>query len=288
MKNFALKVAYIGYKFYGFQRQPDFRTIEGEIIDTLMDLGLINGIKESKFSIAGRTDKGVHSLGNVISFQSEKEPFINQINNHLDEDIQIIAKSSVHFGFKPRYPLMRHYRYFLKDFHDDDLDVSSLKELAKLFKGTHDFTNFTKRNQRMPIRKINKVNVCDIKKDNETLIYVDVFGKSFLWNMVRNMMAVFRDVGKGKLEIDDINDYFNPSFNTNIRALAPENLILMDSYYKNVNFKYDDYALERFKRVLEENILEYKRKCFSRTNILFSLLDKEKLHFSNFKNDLLK
>jgi tRNA pseudouridine38-40 synthase len=281
MKNFALKVAYMGYNFYGFQRQPNFRTVEGEIIDTLIDLNLIDDIKNSNFSIAGRTDKGVHSLGNVISFQSEKEPIINQINNHLTDDIQIIAKASVHFGFKPRYPLMRHYRYFLKDFKDDDLDISSLKTLAKIFEGTHDFTNFTKRNQRTPIRKINKINICNIK--DKQLLYIDVFGESFLWNMVRNMMAVFKEVGKSKLEIDDVINYFDPSYDAHIRALAPENLILMDTHYKNINFKYDDYALERFERVLENNLLEYKKKCSTSNNILFSFKNRENKKFSNLK-----
>jgi tRNA pseudouridine38-40 synthase len=49
----------------------------------------------------------------------------------------------------------------------------------------------------------------------------------------------------------------------------------MDIYYKNINFQYDDYALERFKRVLEDNLMEYKRKCSTSNNILFSFINRK-------------
>ncbi|MDR1820682.1 MAG: tRNA pseudouridine(38-40) synthase TruA [Methanobrevibacter sp.] len=274
MKRFALKIAYIGSNFYGFQRQPNHRTVEGEIIDALTDLKLITNATNSKFSIAGRTDKGVHSLGNVIAFNSGKEPILNQINDFLSDEVQLIAKTSVHFGFKPRYAIMRHYRYFLENFYDDELDISLMRRLAKLFEGVHDFANFTKRNQRVSIRKIDKININQIDGDNGTYqIYIDVFGESFLWNMVRKMMAVFCNVGKGKLNIEDVTDYFNPSFKANIKALPSRNLILVDVHYKNIIFQYDDYAMERFQRVLKRKMFEYEKNYSSTKNILFSLPD---------------
>jgi len=272
MRRFALKVAYIGSNFHGFQRQPNQRTVEGEIIDALTDLELINSANDSKFSIAGRTDKCVHSLGNVIAFNSEKEPILNQINDFLSDEVQLIAKTSVHFGFKPRYAIMRHYRYFLKNFYDDELDISLIGRLAKLFEGVHDFANFTKRNQRVSIRKIDKIDINQIDGDNGTYqVYIDVFGESFLWNMVRKMMAVFCDVGKGKLNIEDVMSYFDPSFKANIKALSPRNLILVDVRYKNIKFQYDDYAMERFQRVLKRKMFEYEKNYSSTKNILSSL-----------------
>ena len=113
MKRTALKIGYIGTNFHGFQRQPDLRTVEEELIYHLRKLGYIDDLKKSRFRIAGRTDAGVHSLGNVISFQSEKEVRVNEINNSLPDDIQILAKAPVRFGFKPRYAEMRQYRYVL-------------------------------------------------------------------------------------------------------------------------------------------------------------------------------
>ena len=69
MKRTALKIAYIGTHFHGFQRQPDVRTVEEELIYHLRKLGYIDDLKASRFRIAGRTDAGVHSLGNVIKIR---------------------------------------------------------------------------------------------------------------------------------------------------------------------------------------------------------------------------
>jgi tRNA pseudouridine38-40 synthase len=343
MKKTALKVAYIGSDFYGFQRQPNVRTVEGEIIKVLEELEIFENPYDGKFSIAGRTDRGVHSLGNVIAFISEKEIRINQINNHLPEDIQLIAIAPVRYGFKPRYPIRRHYRYYLKDFHDEDLDLKAMENLKELFIGTHDFTNFTKRNQRTPIRTIDEIRINTVIANNninnnttinnnisnntnsdnnisnnssinnnisnnttinnnfnnnpnsdnnisnntnnnnnfnnnnlvdggnDYKVSIDVFGESFLWNMVRKMMAVFRDVGEWKIQVDEVEKYFDPLFDANIKPLPPENLILMDVEYKDIVFKYDDYALERFQKVLNEKIFDYKKKYSTTTNILSSV-----------------
>ena len=154
MKRTALKIAYIGTHFHGFQRQPDVRTVEEELIYHLRKLGYIDDLKASRFRIAGRTDAGVHSLGNVISFQSEKEVRVNQINNSLPDDIQIIAWAPVRFGFKPRYAQMRWYRYIL---FEENLDMDLLRQTAEVFKGTHNFTNFTKRKQKTTERTIEDI-----------------------------------------------------------------------------------------------------------------------------------
>ena len=131
MKRTALKIGYIGTNFHGFQRQPDLRTVEEELIYHLRKLDYIDDLKKSRFRIAGRTDAGVHSLGNVISFQSEKEVRVNEINNSLPDDIQILAKAPVRFGFKPRYAQMRQYRYVL---FRQDLDLDKLNEVNDLVK----------------------------------------------------------------------------------------------------------------------------------------------------------
>ena len=143
MKRTALKIGYIGTNFHGFQRQPDLRTVEEELIYHLRKLGYIDDLKKS-------------SLGNVISFQSEKEVRVNEINNSLPDDIQILAKAPVRFGFKPRYAEMRQYRYVL---FRSDLDLYKLNEVAEIFKGTHNFTNFTKRFQKTTTRTIDDIKI---------------------------------------------------------------------------------------------------------------------------------
>ena len=287
MKRTALKIAYIGTNFHGFQRQPNLRTVEEELIYNLRKLEYIDDLKEARFRIAGRTDAGVHSLGNVISFQSEKEVRINQINNELPDDIQILASAPVRFGFKPRYAQMRQYRYIL---FDQGLDMDAVNEAAELFKGTHDFTNFTKRKQKTTVRTIDDIKIFKptVYEDERCLnknyahlnttyepIFFDIYGESFLWNMVRKMMRVFLDVGLGKMDLDEVERLLNPEPDeprAYIKVLEPENLILMDIQYDGIKFKYDDYACNRFKKDLITNLINYQ-KTYSIQECMLSSLD---------------
>ena len=284
MKRTALKIGYIGTNFHGFQRQPDLRTVEEELIYHLRKLGYIDDLKKSRFRIAGRTDAGVHSLGNVISFQSEKEVQVNEINNSLPDDIQILAKAPVRYAFKPRYAQMRQYRYLLFQ----DLDMDKLNDVAQICKGTHNFTNFTKRYQKTTIRtiddiKISKVDLDDYHKrqfpnlhDTLSPIFVDIYGESFLWNMVRKMMRVFVDVALDKMSLDDVCKLLNPPENSpraSIKVMEPDYLILMDIQYDGIKFKYDDYACERFKRDLVDSLDNLQRKYAIRESMIKSLAD---------------
>ena len=284
MKRTALKIGYIGTNFHGFQRQPNLRTVEEELIYHLRKLDYIDDLKKSRFRIAGRTDAGVHSLGNVISFQSQKEVRVNEINNSLPDDIQILAKAPVRYAFKPRYAQMRHYRYLLFEY----LDIDKLNECAELFKGTHNFTNFTKRFQKTTTRtiediKITRVNLDDYHKKefpnlHETLspIFVDIYGESFLWNMVRKMMRVFVDVAKGKMTLDEVEKLLNPKKNeprAYIKVMEPYYLILMDIQYDGIKFRYDDYACERFRRNLVDSLEDLQKRYAIRESMIKSLND---------------
>ena len=273
MKRTALKIGYIGTNFHGFQRQPDLRTVEEELIYHLRKLDYIDDLKKSRFRIAGRTDAGVHSLGNVISFQSEKEVRVNEINNSLPDDIQILASAPVRYAFKPRYAQMRQYRYMLFQ----DLDIDKLRECAEVFKGTHNFTNFTKRFQKTTTRTIDDIRVNRIDLDGTlSPIFVDIYGESFLWNMVRKMMRVFVDVAIGKMELDEVERLLNPSEDeprAYIKVMEPDYLILMDIQYDGIKFKYDDYACERFRRNLVDSLTDLQRKYAIRESMIKSLKD---------------
>ena len=282
MKRTALKIGYIGTNFHGFQRQPDLRTVEEELIYHLRKLNYIDDLKKSRFRIAGRTDAGVHSLGNVISFQSEKDVRINEINNSLPDDIQILASAPVRYAFKPRYAQMRQYRYVLFQ----DLDIDKLKQCAEVFKGTHNFTNFTKRFQKTTTRtiediKITKADLTDYHKkefpnlhDTLSPIFVDIYGESFLWNMVRKMMRVFVDVATDKMSLDEVEKLLNPAEGeprANIKVMEADYLILMDIQYDGIKFRYDDYACERFKRDLVGSLSDLQKRYAVRESMIKSL-----------------
>ena len=106
MKRTALKIGYIGSNFHGFQRQPDLRTVEEELIYHLRKLDYIDDLKKSRFRIAGRTDAGVHALGQVANFKTNSqipiEKFAIAINSRLKKSIVIKKAEEVDERFHSR------------------------------------------------------------------------------------------------------------------------------------------------------------------------------------------
>jgi len=252
MLKIALKIAYLGCDYYGFARQPDLPTVEGELIKALTRSEIIDNPSDAGYSIAGRTDRGVHALGNVISFRTESMINVNQINDCLPASIKVLAQTSVHHGFKPRFARQRHYRYLMpKNPFEENWDMKSMKEAAKLFIGTHDFSNFTKRSERDPVRTVNNLEV----RNQDHVICFDIKGESFLWNMVRKMVTAIINVGLGKIEVRDVAKHLNPQRKVFITPAPAEGLILMDVTYDTVKFVEDPYARRLFLSVLMKNYM---------------------------------
>lgn len=255
MRRVALKIAYIGTKFHGYQRQPNYRTVEGELLKVFQDSGVIEDTWKAHYSVAGRTDKGVHSTGNVISFITDEEIRINYLNGLLPKDVKIIGEAKVPYAFKVRFPLYRTYTYVqpFNPYEDFEYDFEKMKEVMSYFIGEHNFRNFSKRNEKNPNRKILDM---DLKIDDNLMTF-KVVGESFLWNMVRKMVTSLLLVGKGKLQKNDIKQLLQPTdLRETIRLQpAPANgLILSDMYYKNIKFKDYDYSK---KKLIEELQKQY-------------------------------
>jgi len=267
----ALKVAYLGTDFYGFQRQPNLRTVEGELISALQESGAIGNLGQSNYSIAGRTDRGVHALGNVVSFRTDKEPIINQINDLLPQDIRILGSTRVPMGFKTRFAHKRHYRYVLCKQQEDEWDMNTMQEAAHLMEGTHNFINFSKRNERNPLRKVDRV----VITPKNQLCLVDVEGESFLWNMVRKMMTVLDSVGKGELPLEYVQKCLDPNYQASITPMAPESLILLDVFYQGVEFKEDTYARSRFIKALAGECFNHQKMVAATKEMMGALGENE-------------
>jgi tRNA pseudouridine38-40 synthase len=252
----AFKVAYIGTDFYGFQRQPDHPTVEGELLRAFRKVGLSDNPENSSYSIAGRTDKGVHAMGNVVCLKTDTEVSVNQINRHLPANIQIIGQVKVPDGFKPRYAEYRHYRYILiKNPHDNFiLNVEMMQKASKLMEGEHNFKNFSKRCEREPIRNVYSIKITQ----NNKVIVFDVVGRSFLWNMVRKMVKILTMIGKGDMLIDEIKILFNPDIHASITPVPPDGLILMDVIYNGIEFPNESYAKNNFMKTLKEEYIQRK------------------------------
>lgn len=261
MRRVALKIAYIGTNFHGYQRQPNYRTVEGELLKAFYEAGVITDTWKAHYSVAGRTDKGVHSTGNVISFITDEEIRLNYLNGLLPKDVKIIGEARVPYGFKVRFPLSRTYTYVqpLTPFEESELNIEDMKIAMKSFNGEHNFRNFSKRNEKNPNRKIFDM---DLSVEDNILIF-KVVGESFLWNMVRKMVTSLMWIGQGKLEINDINRLLQPvDLRERIRLQpAPANgLILSDMDYKNIKFSECEYSKNKLVDELQKRYIYHNQE----------------------------
>jgi tRNA pseudouridine38-40 synthase len=263
----ALKIAYMGRDFHGFQRQPGLRTVESELLGALEEVGVIENLGQSNYSIAGRTDRGVHALGNVVSFRTRKMPIINQVNDILPRDIRILGFAQVPIGFKTRYANKRHYRYILCNVNDELMDIEKMQEAAHLMEGTHNFINFSKKTERNPMRRVDSVT---ITVTNQNYLF-DVVGESFLWNMVRKMVTVLKNVGNGELSVDEVKQFFKPQHTPSITPMPPESLILMDVSYNHVHFIENEYARSKFIQTLHKEFSNHQRMAATTAEMIKSL-----------------
>ena len=177
----ALKIAYDGRSFYGHQRQPVHRTVEGECLKALRAAGILGGPTEGWFRSASRTDRGVSAIGNVIGFESALAPraAIGAFNDRA-RDVWAWAVAAVPEGFHPRHAVERWYRYHLLA----DLDILRLEAAAREFVGTHDFRSFT---SDPPVGPFSVARLDVAKGDG--VITVDVRARSFRRGMVRRIVA---------------------------------------------------------------------------------------------------
>ena len=230
----AIKFAYDGRIFYGYARQPKLQTVEGELINSLIKLGIIKDTKESNFKSASRTDKYVSALGNVVSFNTKKPiKDILQILSNESKLIIFFGIKKVEPEFNPRFAKLRQYRYYLKI---NNLNIEKIISTASCFTGEHDFTKFTKLESfRNPIRNIENI-VFTMKDD---LMIIDFYAQTFLWHQIRKIMSALIKVGSGKLEKKEILDALNkPDKQVDFGLASAYPLILVDIFY-NFKFKYE-------------------------------------------------
>lgn len=216
MSNIMLVVAYDGTKYCGWQIQKNALTIEEKIIDACRNLFS----QEIKLIGASRTDTGVHALGQVVLLKVDTSIPIHRIpyaiNAYLPDDIVIRNAKIVTNKFHPRYnaknktyeykiynskfPLPQHNRYAY--YYHKTLDISRMKEASKYFIGRHDFKAFcsTGSSVKTTSREIYK---CDVDKKDE-MITITINGDGFLYNMVRIIAGTLIEVGRGKLDPEDI------------------------------------------------------------------------------------
>ncbi len=220
------RLFYLGDEYHGSQWQPGLRTVQGELIDAL---AAWSGETHSPSTVqlAGRTDRGVHSIGQIVLVQTGKRFDVDGVNKHLPDDIRLWAHAEVPKDFKPRYNiLMRHYRYYL-DTTKLNLDFSLMKQATQLLTGSHNFSLLSKPDGNRGT-SATILNIC-LKASNGTLS-IDVFGISFLWKLVRKMVSLLTRIGNGELQLNAVRKLLEQTnvLPGGINPSPPESLVLLD------------------------------------------------------------
>jgi len=207
---YALTVEYDGSAFAGWQRQPDQRTVQRSVESALSRVADHPVLVTS----AGRTDAGVHALGQVIHFDSaaRRPPhaWINGTNSHLPDDIAVRDARLVDDDFHARFSAVRRsysYRIVCRTARPalersrcwwirQSLDTVAMQEAAGCLIGEHDFTSFraTSCQARQPLRTVYRI---DLSADDNR-VTVSVEANAFLHHMVRNLVGALIAVGSGR------------------------------------------------------------------------------------------
>lgn len=213
MRTFKLTLAYDGTNFGGWQWQPNRRTVQDELEKAVET---ITGVR-SRFVASGRTDAGVHALGQVAAFSSETgiDPagLLKGLNAKVPDDIFIFDVVEVPLAFHPiRDAVRKRYRYVvqdgpLRDIFDrqyawhvrQPLDEQAMLEASRLLLGEHDFASFqTSGSSRLTTeRNVLDISVERVDGARTSRVHVEVEADGFLFNMVRNIVGTLVEVGKG-------------------------------------------------------------------------------------------
>ena len=210
MATWKLTIAYDGSGFSGWARQPGLRTVQ----ETLEDgIGRILGGVPVSLTVAGRTDTGVHALGQVASFELDREPpdrFAGRINAVLPRDVSVLAVEPAPEGFDARrWATSRRYRYrVLTTEHRTPfeegrslwwsypLDRPALDACAAAIVGEHDFTAFTP-TQTEHVRFERRVISASWEDECEAILVFDISADAFMRNMIRVLVGTMLEVGEG-------------------------------------------------------------------------------------------
>jgi tRNA pseudouridine38-40 synthase len=255
MERIALKLGYLGTRYHGFQIQPQSAgpTIEGALFDALTGLKLIEDRASSNYAAAGRTDKGVHALSQVISFDTAKPGVTpRMLNSLLPNDIWVYALATPGPGFNARRDACsREYRYFIPLFTQPALDLPRMREATACFMGTHDFSNFAQppgpneleAEHYSPVREVKRIAITT--DSTRSFLMVDLEADSYLRKMVRKIIAALIIVGRGLRDSQWLEALLERRISEQLEPVPACGLVLRNVSYPDLTFTVDEYARRR-------------------------------------------
>ena len=239
---FKLTVEYAGTRYSGWQKQTNARTVQGEIERAIAEA---TGERSTEFQGSGRTDAGVHALRQIAHLDLRRgqplEALRRRLNDELPSDINILSISSVPHRFHARHSAVaRSYLYqvsrrrsaFAKPFVwwvKDVLDLDRMQAAAACFVGLHDFRSFSDDD---PESKSTEVLVDRVDvADHGDLVLIRVQGSHFIWKMVRRMVGVMVEVGRGAMPVAAVESLLLTSSAEPARLTAPASGLFLERVF---------------------------------------------------------
>lgn len=245
MGTFKLVISYDGSSYHGWQRQKTDRTIQAEVERALTTMA------GSRVRImgSGRTDAGVHAMGQVASFQSDADlspdVYCKGLNSLLPDDILILSCDRMQTDFHARYDTRsKHYQYrilnrdlpSIMDRHyvwhiKRKLNLTAMQTAAACLVGRHDFKAFEAAGspRSTTVREVFQAKVHSSGRDR---ILFDIEADGFLRYMVRNIMGTLVEVGKEKIAAERVREILDSKDRGKAGATAPaKGLFLMEVHY---------------------------------------------------------
>ncbi len=244
-RTILLTVAYDGTDYAGWQIQKEKSTVQLSLEKSLYEI-----LQENiKTTCAGRTDSGVHALGNRVHFKTISKiktgNLLKALNSLLPRDIRVIRVEDKPDTFHARYEAVRRwYRYYIYNsrismpfldrysfFYPYPIDIGHVKRSLKFLVGEHDFTSFCSKKDENKV-KIRKIFYISLKKTGK-LYYFDIVGSGFLHNMIRIIVGTALAINKNKEKPDKMKEIlFAKNRMESGMTVPPNGLFLMKVTYK--------------------------------------------------------
>jgi len=240
MAKFKLTLEYDGSRYSGWQLQKNERSIQGELLQAAAKIFENQAVE---IYAAGRTDAGVHARGQVAHLEVAEtslppEQIKVRLNDELGHAINILAVEKTHPKFHARHDARsRSYTYQISKRRDafgkkyvwwvrDPLDLRAMREAAALLEGFHDFRSFgaTEKEGQSTLVDLDRVEIVE----NGDRINIRITASHFLWKMVRRMVGVLVEVGRGNLTGQELETFLKTNSREPARFTAPPSGLFLE------------------------------------------------------------
>ncbi|HXH30026.1 MAG TPA: tRNA pseudouridine(38-40) synthase TruA [Bacteriovoracaceae bacterium] len=244
ISHYRLVIEYRGLRYLGWQIQPETsgKTVQGELNKALR---VISKSEQVRSLGAGRTDSGVHALGQVakvsIPLVIDPKNLIRALNVNLPDDIRVLEAAASDDAFMPtvnakskeyhyRFSAMRTFNAFQNDFivnYPFELDLLKMREACAVLRGVHDFTNYFCEGTEVSsyVREIFECEILEVQQGDWNMFpshyQFRIVGNGFLKQMVRLLMGAIWNIGRGKITVDEFKTSLSSVKIKKLGAVAP-------------------------------------------------------------------